>query len=100
MLERIKKQVIENEFLNEVRKRMFFNETAYNDLVSTLNELSVIMEGEQKIDKELALYLYSIPQMIRYAYDSFDKVNDKNEMAMKLEDAWIELDALVIDVLS
>lgn len=55
---------------------------------------------KKEIDKELALYLYSIPQMIRYAYDSFNGEIDKNELALKLEEAWIELDALVIEVLS
>ncbi|EOV0648040.1 hypothetical protein ACOIOT_003765 [Cronobacter turicensis] len=58
------------------------------------------MEKEKTINKELALYLYSIPQMIRYAYDSFNGEIDKNELALKLEEAWIELDALVIEVLS
>ncbi|EOC5727101.1 hypothetical protein ACI5CP_002661 [Cronobacter turicensis] len=80
--------------------KMVFNEIEYNNLVSALNELSILMEKEKTINKELALYLYSIPQMIRYAYDSFNGEIDKNELALKLEEAWIELDALVIEVLS
>lgn len=77
---------------------MVFNGIQYNNFISALNELSILMKKE--IDKELALYLYSIPQMIRYAYDSFNGEIDKNELALKLEEAWIELDALVIEVLS
>ncbi|EPU3868061.1 hypothetical protein ACVWVN_004194 [Cronobacter turicensis] len=80
--------------------KMVFNEIEYNNLVSALNVLSILMKKEKTIDKELALYLYSIPQMIRYAYDSFNGEIDKNELALKLEEAWIELDALVIEVLS
>ncbi|EOC0042191.1 hypothetical protein ACTV1V_000574 [Cronobacter turicensis] len=80
--------------------KMVFNEIEYNNLVSALNALSILMKKEKTIDKELALYLYSIPQMIRYAYDSFNGEIDKNELALKLEEAWIELDALVIEVLS
>ncbi|EOC0004358.1 hypothetical protein ACRXLK_003624 [Cronobacter turicensis] len=78
--------------------KMVFNGIQYNNFISALNELSILMKKE--IDKELALYLYSIPQMIRYAYDSFNGEIDKNELALKLEEAWIELDALVIEVLS
>ncbi|ELY7545187.1 hypothetical protein SOK14_003265, partial [Cronobacter turicensis] len=87
-------------FIDEVKMKMVFNEIEYNNLVSALNALSILMKKEKTIDKELALYLYSIPQMIRYAYDSFNGEIDKNELALKLEEAWIELDALVIEVLS
>lgn len=80
--------------------KMVFNGIEYNNLILALNELSILMKKEKTIDKELALYLYSIPQMIRYAYDSFNGEIDKNELALKLEEAWIELDALVIEVLS
>ncbi|EPS2710266.1 hypothetical protein ACTEV4_004233 [Cronobacter turicensis] len=80
--------------------KMVFNEIEYNNLVPALNALSILMKKEKTIDKELALYLYSIPKMIRYAYDSFNGEIDKNELALKLEEAWIELDALVIEVLS
>ncbi|ELQ6018902.1 hypothetical protein SM104_004119 [Cronobacter sakazakii] len=100
MLTKIKEQIVKNGFVDEVRIKMVFNEIEYNNLVSALNELSILMKKEKTIDKELALYLYSIPQMIRYAYDSFDEISDKNDLAVKLEDAWIELDALVIEVLS
>ncbi|EOC0062340.1 hypothetical protein ACI0X3_003629 [Cronobacter turicensis] len=58
--------------------KMVFNEIEYNNLVSALNELSILMKKEKTINKELALYLYSIPQMIRYAYDSFNGEIDKN----------------------
>ncbi|EKM0529519.1 hypothetical protein R2215_003505 [Cronobacter turicensis] len=99
-MEEVIRQFFSNKFIDEVKMKMVFNEIEYNNLVSALNALSILMKKEKTIDKELALYLYSIPQMIRYAYDSFNGEIDKNELALKLEEAWIELDALVIEVLS
>lgn len=100
MLDDIKKKIIDNNFVNDVRINMIFNKNEYNELISGLEDLSNYMKNKTIIEKELALYLYTIPQMIRNAYDSFDKRKNKPELALKLEDAWIELDALVIDCLS
>lgn len=99
-MEEVIRQLFSNKFIDEVKMKMVFNGIEYNNLISALNELSILMKKEKTIDKELALYLYSIPQMIRYAYDSFNGEIDKNGLALKLEEAWIELDALVIAVLS
>lgn len=91
---------MKNGFVDDVRINMVFNEAEYAKLVSCLTELSLALKDSKVIDKELALYLYTIPQMIQNAYLSFSKENEKPEIAMKLEDAWIDLDALVIDCLS
>ncbi|WJM81156.1 hypothetical protein [Pectobacterium brasiliense] len=100
MLEEIKEKIIKNSFVDEIRTNMAFNEDAYVGLISSLGKLSNELKNNDFIDKELALYLYTIPQMIRNAYVSFDGKENKPEIAFRLEDAWIELDALVIDCLS
>lgn len=100
MLSDVKKKLIDNNFVNIVRVNMVFNDEQYNELVSSLEVLANLLKSNQFIDKELALYLYTIPQMIRNAYASFDKVENKPDLAFKLEDAWIELDSLVINCLS
>ncbi|AOR62953.1 hypothetical protein [Pectobacterium wasabiae] len=100
MLEEIKEKIIKNSFVDEIRTNMAFNEDAYMGLISSLGELSNILKGSDFVDKELALYLYTIPQMIRNAYVSFDGKENNPEIEFRLEDAWIELDALVIDCLS
>lgn len=79
---------------------MAFNDEQYNDLVSSLEGLANLLKNNDSIDKELALYLYTIPQMIRNAYASFEKVENKPDLVFKLEDAWVELDSLVINCLS
>jgi len=100
MLNDVKKKLIDNNFVNIVRINMVFNDEQYNELVSSLEMLANLLKNNQFIDKELALYLYTIPQMIRNAYASFEKVENKPDLAFKLEDAWIELDSLVINCLS
>ncbi|WP_155110014.1 hypothetical protein [Intestinirhabdus alba] len=79
---------------------MDFNVYEYNKLISSLKILSDLLKSESFIDKGLALYLYEIPQMIRNAHASFDKCKNKTELALSLEEAWIELDSLAINCLS
>lgn len=100
MLCDVKKKIIDNGFVNNVIINMVFNDEQYNDLVSSLDEVANLLKNNESIDKELALYLYTIPQMIRNAYASFEKVENKPYLAFKLENAWVELDSLVINCLS
>ncbi|MEG5856648.1 hypothetical protein [Enterobacter mori] len=100
MLCDVKKKIIDNGFVNNVRINLAFNDEQYNDLVSSLEGLANLLKNNDSIDKELALYLYTIPQMIRNAYASFEKVENKPDLVFKLEDAWVELDSLVINCLS
>lgn len=100
MLYSIKQKIINNNFVNKIRINMDFNNDEYNELISSLESLAICMRNERVIDKDLALYLYTIPQMIRNAYAGFDSWEKKPELALRLEDAWIELDALVISCLS
>ena len=100
MLSDVKKKIIDNDFVNNVRINMVFNDEQYNDLVFCLDELANLLKNNESIDKELALYLYIIPQMIRNALASFERVENKPDLVFKLEDAWVELDSLVINCLS
>lgn len=100
MLDDVQQKIINNNFVNEIRINMNFNNDEYSELVSSLESLADYMKNEKNVDKELALYLYTIPQMIRNAYNSFDNWENKPELALKLEDAWIELDVLIINCLS
>ncbi|EQC2552505.1 hypothetical protein ACY3NT_004419 [Enterobacter sichuanensis] len=100
MLCDVKKKIIDNGFVNNVRINMVFNDEQYNDLVSSLEVVANLLKNNESIDKELALYLYTIPQMIRNAYASFEKMENKPDLVFKLEDAWVELDSLVINCLS
>lgn len=63
MLSDVKKKIIDNDFVNNVRINMVFNDEQYNDFVFSLGELANLLKNNESIDKELALYLYTIPQM-------------------------------------
>lgn len=100
MLNDIKNKIIANNFIDRIRINGNFGDNEYDELIFNLKVLDDYMKNVSIIDKKLALYLYTIPQMIRNVYASFDKWDNKPELAFRLEEAWIELDSLVISCLS
>lgn len=99
----IKDKILANQFIDKVRVEMVIDDESYEELVELLKLLSKEWKDKSVIDKELALVLYSIPQMIRNSYLSFEdgsSNSEKPEIAQKLEDIWIDLDALVIECLT
>ena len=50
--------------------------------------------------RDLALTLYSIPMMVRNTFISIDDQSPKPELAARLEDHWVDLDALVTECLT
>ena len=97
----IKEKIMSNTFVDKVRIQMVIDEEEYDILRDLLNLLSLELRIEQVIDKELALILYSMPQMIRNAFLSFQYHNVQvTDLVSRLEDIWIELDELVIQCLS
>ena len=99
-LEALKKRILENPFVDRLRIEMRVDEAAYEELSAMLTDLAAALRGVPLIDKELALVLYSIPQTVSNAMMSFDGHSPKPAIAGRLEDAWVELDALVLDCLS
>ncbi|HOJ78582.1 MAG TPA: hypothetical protein PLZ08_10880 [Bacillota bacterium] len=96
----LKEKIKNNKFIDEVLSKMRIDEQQYQELCNLLKELATEWQNNQVIDKELALYLYCTPQMIRNVFLSFkDKNGPLPEIAKRLEDIWVELDALVIECL-
>lgn len=67
---KIKEQILNNKFVDKVRNEMIIDENEYKALREMLIMLSDELKAEQVIDKELALILYSMPQMIRNIFIS------------------------------
>lgn len=99
-LDALKKRILENQFVDRLRIEMRAEEAAYEELCTLLAELASKLKGVPSVDKELACVLYSIPQMVRNAMTSFDTHSPKPDIAHRLEDKWVELDALVLDCFS
>lgn len=101
MGEFLKEKILNNSFVDKVRNDMKVDEEEYQALKEILNELIGELKKQKVIDKELALILYSMPQIIRNTFLSLktsdERVSDLNN---RLEDIWIELDELVIECLS
>ncbi|MCP4897532.1 MAG: hypothetical protein GY906_11220 [bacterium] len=96
----LKSQILSNSFVDGVRIRMEVDRSEYDSLCQSLAELSVEWQGSSAIDRELALFLYSAPQIIRNAHLSFTRHDPMPAVAVELEDIWIELDRLAIACLS
>ena len=93
LLEEIEK----NEFIEKVRMNIEFDKKAYQDLLKTLKEIKNILHNQNTIEKRLASNLYEIPKLTYVWYNKLkDNPNYKNRFIMnQLEEAWIELDALI-----
>lgn len=93
----LKKEILNNKFIDLVRIDMHFNESDYENLCSLLKRFCVEHGKDKVIDKELGLSLYSMPTIVRNMYLSFDEASGEDPFPRKLEDAWLELDALVTE---
>lgn len=99
--EELKTLIIDNNFINKLRIEMKYDDREYNLLCRLLGEFKDVTKDDDNIDKELMLTLYSIPQVVHNIYLQFSENKDFDEdFISKLEDSWIELDELVIDLLS
>jgi hypothetical protein len=97
----LKERILNNSFVDKVRSEMKVDEEEYRALKELLMELIVELKKEEVIDKELALILYSMPQIIRNTFLSLETDDEEvSDLTNMLEDIWIELDELVIECLS
>ncbi|WP_438447650.1 hypothetical protein [Gorillibacterium sp. sgz5001074] len=96
----LKQKIINNTFVDKVRNEMVIDELDYLALKETLDMLSIELKSYQVVDKELALVLYSMPQVIRNIFISFGTHDNGSGIKDRLETIWMELDELVVESLS
>lgn len=97
-----KREVMEcmEAFGTSVRLTLVYEDAQFDRLRRLLSELADVLRHESVIDKELVAYLYSLPQIVRNMFLSYDgPTAGRPELFDRLEDAWVELDALVGDCL-
>jgi hypothetical protein len=88
------------EFAHAVRMNREYEDEQMGRLTRLLSELAAQLRNEDVIDKDLALYLYDLPQIVRNMFLSYDgPPGTRTEQFDRLEDAWVDLDALVTDCL-
>lgn len=96
----LKQRLLSNTFVDKVRNQMEIDEAAYQELIEIMTNLSYELKSQKVIDKELALILYSMPQIIRNVFLTYEEHNGKvTKFGNKLEDIWIDLDAMVLECL-
>lgn len=89
-----------NKFDFDLRMNLSFNDDEYHQLVNILIDLEKEMKNHDDIPINLALGLYWLPYIVRNTLD-FLKINKPDsDLTQKLEDAWIDIDNLVLNCLS
>lgn len=91
----MREEIINNCFVNKLRIKMEIDEEEYSRLCNALICLAEEWKNVKYIDKEVAGYLYAIPQMVRNEFLSLNEILSDDAFCDRLEDMWVELDALV-----
>ena len=87
-------RILANAFVDRVSTELVVDEDAYSELCALLRELAGALGDAKLIDRELALTLYCMPQLVRNAFLACPA---DSPLRNALEDCWVELDALVMD---
>lgn len=87
-------RILANDFVDRVMNEFVVDQDAYTELSSLLRALPGTLGDARLIDRELALTLYCMPQLVRNAFLACPA---ENPLRNTLEDCWVELDALVMD---
>lgn len=88
------------EFAHAVRTNRDYDDVQFLRLKLLLSELASATRGDEVVDKDVALNLYTLPQIVRNMYLSYDgPIESRPQRFGRLEDAWMDLDALVIECL-
>lgn len=97
-----KRHVMESmeEFAQAVRMNRDYDDEQFGCLKELLSNLASELNDQDVLGKDLALNLYTLPQIVRNMFLTYDgPVESRPERFNRLEDAWIDLDALVIECL-
>jgi len=84
----------------QVRMHCDYDAEQFCILKTLLSELATALRDEAHIDKDLALDLYALPQIVRNMFLSYEgPATSRPAQFDRLEDAWVDIDALVLDCL-
>jgi hypothetical protein len=88
------------EFAQAVRMNRDYDDEQFENLKKLLSKLAYELSDKDFLDKDLALNLYTLPQIVRNMFLTYDgPIDSRPERFDRLEDAWVELDELVIECL-
>lgn len=88
-------------FAFTVRMTRLYEDAELDRRKRLLAELADVLRHETVIDKDLAAYLYDVSQIVRNMSLSYKgPPAERPEQFDRLENAWLELDALVCECLN
>lgn len=97
----LKQKIMEcvEQFALAVRMNLDYEDEQFNRLKVLLSDLAKEMRTATAIDKDLALNLYTLPQIVRNMSAYTGSTASRPDRFDRLEDAWMDLDALVTECL-
>ena len=98
MNEKLKAKILNSRFIDLLRTEMVIDQNEYRPLCEALKELAEAWGGISYIDKEIVQDLYVLPQITKNVAESLTP--HQPDMARKIEEMAIELDALILDCLA
>jgi len=85
------------DFAFTVRMHRDYDVEQFHKLRHLLSELATALRNDEHIDKELALNLYALPQIVRNMFLSYEgPAASRPAQFDRLENAWVDIDALVL----
>lgn len=87
-----------NRFIDDIRLNLSFNQAQYDELIWILHNVAIHVKDEKRLDKKLCAYLYEVPKMIMIWKERLKlETSPKVALIDKLEDAYFEIDALILE---
>jgi hypothetical protein len=88
------------QFALTVRMNLDYEDEQFDKLKGLLSDLAKEMRTATAIDKDLALNLYALPQIVRNMSLAYaGPTASRPDRFDRFEDAWMDLDALVTECL-
>lgn len=99
-IDEMQAKLADDKFSYELRMNLHYDKLAFDKLISTLKQLSLLLKNESAIPKALAQDLYVTTNVIRNSLDWLKVHKPDSQLTDNVENAWIDIDNLIIECLS
>ena len=96
----VKKIILGNKFVDDLRIKNDFNQLEFDALKSGLVVLKKEWHGRKVVDKEVLADLFTINDALHGYLAICENINDKFSLKDKVYDAWCEINELINECLN
>jgi predicted metal-binding protein len=96
----LKAKILANELALTIRTESRVDEDQWEELRHLLQLLAKEWQSAESVDKELVECLYTTSQALRNSFVAHSQLEPRTALADRLEDLWVDVDALVLECLT